>query len=96
MVKVIPLLCQEEQMTEVRESKTFSKQIKKADNIVKLKYFTWMESVNSKGIEVIQKERIWRDHELISDRKGQRAIKLGGKWRGIYIIINGKIEIIEM
>lgn len=83
-------------MTEVRESKTFSKQIKKADNIVKLKYFTWMESVTSKGIEAIQKEQIWRDHELIGDRKGQRAIKLGGKWRGIYTIVNGKIKIIEM
>lgn len=83
-------------MTEVRESKTFAKQISKAEGHVKVKYFTWYESVKSRGLLSVQKEIVWKDHELKGDRKGQRSIKLGGKWRAIYIILNDEIEIIEM
>ena len=80
----------------VFESKLFSKQIAKADSLVKTKYFTWLESVKSDGLNTVQSQKKWRDHALTGNRFGQRSITLGGKWRAIYQIKNDEIKFIEM
>jgi len=78
------------------ESKTFSKQIEKTEKHVQARYFTWLESIKSNGLNVVQMQMTWRDHELHGARKGQRSIKLGGKWRIIYTVTKTEIEIIEI
>lgn len=78
------------------ENKLFRKQIAKAAPIVKAKYFAWLESVRSSGLDKIQDQKQWRDHALVGNRLGQRSITLGGKWRAIYVIKNDEITFIEM
>jgi addiction module RelE/StbE family toxin len=78
------------------ESKTFSKQIAKADKYVQARYMTWFRSIKVIGLDAVQRQIPWRDHELIGDRKGQRSVKLGGKWRVIYTVTDNEIEIIEV
>ena len=81
---------------EVRESKVFSKQIEKAAPEVKAKYFTWYKSIEKDGYNAVKIQTTWRDHPLHGEYEGQRAIKLGGKWRAIYEIKNHIIKFIEM
>ena len=81
---------------EVRETKKFSKQIGKASPELKVKYFTWYKSIEKDGYNVVKHQMTWRDHPLHGDYEGQRAIKLGGKWRAIYEIKEDKICFIEM
>jgi len=49
-----------------------------------------------KGELLVKIQTTWRDHPLYGEYEGQRAIKLGGKWRAIYEIKNHIIKFIEM
>jgi proteic killer suppression protein len=81
---------------EVKESKTFQKQIAKAAIGPKAKYYSWLESIATYGYEAVKTQVKWHDHPLHGDREGQRAIKIGGKWRAIYLFKKTEIIFIEM
>ena len=81
---------------EVRETKTFAKQIQKAASELKNKYILWRKTVLNEGQQTARAEKNWRDHPLTANRVGERAIKVGGKWRIIYKILEDEIVFIEV
>ena len=61
---------------------------------IRKKLFTWVASVEERGLNEIRKVPGYHDEPLKGDRQGQRSIRLNKQWRAIYRVINKKIEFV--
>lgn len=70
------------------------KRLEKAPKQVQVKFFTWVEMVNTKGLEATRLIKAFHDEPLKGQRQGQRSIRLNRQWRAIYRLAkNGSVQI---
>lgn len=81
---------------QIQITKDAQKDLKKAPNQIKRKFFVWVAAVEEQGVEQVRKTSGFHDEPLHGKRKGQRSIRLNDQWRAFYIINNGTIEFIEV
>lgn len=78
----------------VEISKDALKDLRKAPISIKKKLFTWVASVEERGLVEVRKVSSYKDEALKGDRKGQRSIRLNIQWRAIYELKNDKVQFI--
>ncbi|BBH53090.1 hypothetical protein [Fluviispira sanaruensis] len=83
-------------INQVELTKRANKELGNAPKHIKLKFVHWVDQVQEKGIYEVRKISGFHDEPLHGDRKGQRSVRLNKQWRAIYVIINNKIEFIEV
>ncbi len=82
-------------VTEVIETKYFTKQLEKVPATIKLKVFQWIFAVSEKGIAEVSKSKGYHDEPLKGVRLGQRSVRINRSYRLIYREIESRI-IIEL
>jgi proteic killer suppression protein len=71
--------------------------LEKAPEHIVAKFATWLDSVETIGLEETRKRPGWHDKPLHGDRKGQRSVRLSKKWRAIYEIkSDGSAKFVEV
>lgn len=83
-------------MATVRFTRTAEKQIKALPKKQVVLLQEWVRSVEIEGLFPTQRLRIYRDHALKGNRYGQRSASLDYSYRVIYLVIEGKIQIVEI
>lgn len=78
----------------VEVSKDALKDLKKVPMPIKKKLFTWVASVEERGLAEVKKISSYNDEALKGNRRGQRSIRLNIQWRAIYELKNDKIQFI--
>jgi proteic killer suppression protein len=81
----------------VELSKLARKQLKKMPRHIVENLASWVDDVETQGLEEVRKIPGYHDEPLQGDRKGQRSIRLSRAYRAIYIIQdNGEVECISI
>jgi proteic killer suppression protein len=83
-------------ITRIELTKKASKELSKAPTQVHDKFMSWSKYVKDFGLLEARKIKGFHDEPLTGNRKGQRSIRLNKQWRAIYIIINNKVEFVEV
>ncbi len=83
-------------MALVRFSRTAEKQIKSLPKKQAVLLPEWVRSVEIEGLFATQRLRFYRDHSLKGNRYGQRSASLDYSYRVIYLVIEDKIQIVEI
>jgi len=73
-----------ERQSKVYLTKRADKELTKAPNAVKDSFQDWVTGVEMVGLREMRKIPGLHDEPLKGDRKGQRSVRLSGKWRAIY------------
>jgi toxin HigB-1 len=63
---------------------------------VVVKLLSWVEAVESSGLEVVRKIPGFHDEPLRGQREGQRSIRLSRAYRAIYRIVRERIEFVSV
>ena len=73
------------------------KQIRTLPTRIKDKLFTWIDDVETKGLEQVRKIPGFHDEPLRGKRKGQRSIRLSRSYRAIYRITEeGDVDFVRI
>lgn len=73
-------------ITRVVLSNQAQKDIRRLPRHIVLNLRTWIESVESEGLEEVRKLPGYHDEPLRGARAGQRSIRLSRSYRAIYVI----------
>lgn len=80
-------------MWSIFEKKSAVKQIHSLPKDVVIKYEAWKRIVELEGPQGLRKIEGFHDEVLSGDWKGFRSSRLGIKWRVIYCIKDGALEV---
>lgn len=83
-------------MALVRFTRIAEKQIKSLPKKQIVLLQEWVRSVEIEGLFATQSLRFYRDHPLKGTRYGQRSASLDYSYRVIYLVIEDKIQIVEI
>jgi len=79
----------------VELSKLARKQLKKMPRHIVENLASWVDDVETRGMEEIRKILGYHDEPLHGDRQGQRSIRLSRDYRAIYVVKDdGEIEFV--
>ena len=77
---------------EVRISKKALKTLSRVPSYIADNLDSWVEAVETDGLEDVRKISGYHDEPLKGDRKGQRSIRLSKAYRAIYEIRREEVE----
>lgn len=81
----------------VHISKWAEKQLRKVPQHIASKLKTWVDAVETGGLEEVRKIPSYHDEPLYGQREGQRSIKLNRSYRAIYTVRHEQIiEFVEI
>ncbi len=84
-------------MTRVELSRQAERDLEKVPKHIAVKLLSWVEAVESEGLENIRRISGYHDEPLKGTRVGQRSIRLSLSYRAIYEIrLEGPPRIIEV
>ncbi len=79
----------------VELSKLARKQLKKAPRHIIENFASWVDDVETRGLQEARKIPGYHDEPLRGDRQGQRSIRLSRAYRAIYIVKHdGSVEFV--
>jgi proteic killer suppression protein len=82
---------------DVSLSRAAMKQLEKIPHFVRIKLKSWVEDVETIGLQEVRKVPGFHDEPLHGKRKVQRSIRLSRSYRAIYVIKqNGHIEFVSI
>ena len=85
----------DEMIRRVELSKLARKQLKKMPRHIVENLASWVDDVETRGMEEIRKILGYHDEPLHGDRQGQRSIRLSRDYRAIYVVKDdGEIEFV--
>ena len=70
--------------TKVELSRQAEKDLGKVPRYIELKLLSWIEAVETQGLEDVRRIPGYHDEPLKGDRVGQRSIRLSHSYRAIY------------
>ena len=73
-------------------SKAAERDLQIVPDYIALKFMSWVEFVEHKGVEAARKIRGFHDEALQGRRWGQRSLRLSRTYRAIYRVVKGEIE----
>jgi proteic killer suppression protein len=73
----------------VELSKLARKQLKKMPRHIIENLASWVDDLETRGLEEVRKIPGYHDEPLHGDRQGQRSIRLSRVYRAIYIVKDG-------
>lgn len=77
----------------VQIDKKAKKELRRVPNHIVVKLRSWVDSVESFGIETVRKIPGFHDEPLKGKREGQRSIRLSKSYRAIYTVEGSQIKI---
>ena len=84
-------------ITDVRLSRVAMRQLRRIPQFIRIKLKSWIEDVETIGLEEVRKVPGFHDEPLHGKRKSQRSIRLNRSYRAVYIIKqNGHIEFVSI
>jgi proteic killer suppression protein len=81
----------------VELSKLARKQLKRLPRHIVENLASWVDDVETRGLEEVRKIPGYHDEPLRGDRQGQRSIRLSQAYRAIYVVrADGGIEFVSV
>ena len=77
----------------IYEKKSVAKILNRLPSDVVLKYEAWKRIVELEGPQGLRQIKGFHDESLKGEWRGFRASRLGRKWRIIYLIAKGQLEV---
>ncbi|OGQ83462.1 MAG: hypothetical protein A2289_11460 [Deltaproteobacteria bacterium RIFOXYA12_FULL_58_15] len=63
------------------------KQLRRVPRRIAGKLWTWVEAVETTGLEAVRRVPGYHDERLLGQREGQRSIRLSRQYRAIYVVL---------
>ena len=81
----------------VELSKLVRRQLKKIPRHIVENLASWVDAVETMGLEEVRKTSGYHDEPLHGDRRGQRSIRLSRAYRAIYVVKDdGEVEFVSV
>ena len=81
----------------VELSKLVRRQLKKIPRHIVENLASWVDAVETMGLEEVRKTSAYHDEPLHGDRQGQRSIRLSRAYRVIYVMKGaGQVEFVSV
>ena len=73
------------------------KELRKVPRRIADKLWSWVDAVETNGLEAVRRVPGYHDEPLRGQREGQRSIRLSGKYRAIYVVLkDDQIEFVSV